>query len=137
MVQWLELHAPTAEGTGSIPYRGTKILQAMQCCQFKIKISNLKKKNKTGQVVCKQIYRGLTQSWTVDQGQHPRSFLDPLYEYALEGATRRGPLNDIEGGERIASGALEAQKHVRGRKNQESGLPGQSELMHDEMKELK
>ena len=63
--------------------------------------------------------------------------MDPLYEYALEGATRRGPLNDIEGGERIASGALEAQKHVRGRKNQESGLPGQSELMHDEMKELK
>ena len=120
MVQWLECHAPTAEGTGSIPDRGTKILQAMQCYQFKTKISNLRKrkkeKKKTGQVVYIQIYRGLVQNWTVDQGQHPRSFLDPLYEYALEGATRRGPLNDIEGGERIASGALEAQGHVRGRK---------------------
>ena len=40
-VPWLERHAPTAEGTGSIPDQGTKILQAMQCCQFKTKISNL------------------------------------------------------------------------------------------------
>ena len=30
MVQWLGLHSFTAEGTGSIPGRGTKILQAAQ-----------------------------------------------------------------------------------------------------------
>ena len=65
-------------------------------------------------MVCEQIHRGLAQSWTVDQEQHPRSFLDPLYEYVLEGAARRAPLNDIEGGERISSGALEAQGHIRG-----------------------
>ena len=32
-VQWLELSAFTAEGAGSIPGRGTKILQAEQCDQ--------------------------------------------------------------------------------------------------------
>ena len=30
MVQWLELCAVTAEGLGSIPGQGTKILQAVQ-----------------------------------------------------------------------------------------------------------
>ena len=33
VVQWLGLHAFTAEGEGSIPGQGTKILQAMQCGQ--------------------------------------------------------------------------------------------------------
>ena len=35
MVQWLGLHAFTAEGLGSIPGQGTKILQAVQCRQKK------------------------------------------------------------------------------------------------------
>ena len=38
-VQWLGLHAFTAEGMGSIPGRGTKIPHASQCGQ------NLKKGN--------------------------------------------------------------------------------------------
>ena len=33
-VQWLELCAPTAEGTGSIPGRGTNIPQATRCGQI-------------------------------------------------------------------------------------------------------
>ena len=37
-VQWLGLHALTAEGLGSIPGRGTKIPHAAQCGQKKIKI---------------------------------------------------------------------------------------------------
>ena len=36
-VQWLRLHAVTAEGLGSITVQGTKIPQAMQCSQKKIK----------------------------------------------------------------------------------------------------
>ena len=35
MVQWLGLHTVTAEGMGSIPGQGTKILQAVQCGQNK------------------------------------------------------------------------------------------------------
>ena len=34
-VQWLGMHAFTAEGTGSVPGQGTKILQAVQCGQKK------------------------------------------------------------------------------------------------------
>ena len=34
-VQWLGIHAFTAEGTGSVPGQGTKILQAVQCGQKK------------------------------------------------------------------------------------------------------
>ena len=30
-VQWLRLCAPKAEGTGSVPGQGNKILHAMQC----------------------------------------------------------------------------------------------------------
>ena len=37
VVQWLGLRAFTAEGPGSIPDRGTKILQATQCSQKKRK----------------------------------------------------------------------------------------------------
>ena len=33
MVQWLELCASTAEGLGSIPGQGTKILQSIHCGQ--------------------------------------------------------------------------------------------------------
>ena len=36
-VQWLGLHAFTAEGLGSIPGQGTKILQATLCNQKKEK----------------------------------------------------------------------------------------------------
>ena len=42
VVEWLELHAFTAEGPGSIPDRGTKIQQAARCSQKKKK----KKKKK-------------------------------------------------------------------------------------------
>ena len=35
VVQWLGLHAFTAEDAGSIPGRGTKIPQAAQCGQKK------------------------------------------------------------------------------------------------------
>ena len=35
VVQWLGLRAFTVEGVGSIPGRGTKILQAVQCGQKK------------------------------------------------------------------------------------------------------
>ena len=38
MVQWLGLYSFTAEGVGSIPGWGTKILQAVWCSQ-KIKIT--------------------------------------------------------------------------------------------------
>ena len=38
MVQWLELHAFTAEGLGSIPGQGTKIPQAMQYGQKKKRV---------------------------------------------------------------------------------------------------
>ena len=40
MVQWLGLHAFTAEGPGSIPGGGTKIPQASRRIQKKIKIKN-------------------------------------------------------------------------------------------------
>ena len=39
-VQWLRLHAPNAEGMGSIPGRGTKILHATWHNQKKRKISS-------------------------------------------------------------------------------------------------
>ena len=35
MFQWLELRASTSGGTGSIPGRGTEILQAARCSQIK------------------------------------------------------------------------------------------------------
>ena len=37
MVQWLRLHASTAEGTGLIPGQGTKILYSLSCDQKKKK----------------------------------------------------------------------------------------------------
>ena len=40
MVQWLRLHAPTAEGMGSIPGGGTKIPQAARYGQKKEKQRN-------------------------------------------------------------------------------------------------
>ena len=36
-VQWLELRASTAGGSGSIPSQGTKVLQAVRCGQLKKK----------------------------------------------------------------------------------------------------
>ena len=48
VVQWLGHHAFTAEGRGSIPVLGTKILQATWCSQkflfFEKKNNNVKKK---------------------------------------------------------------------------------------------
>ena len=50
MVQWLVLHTSTARGTGSIPGRGTKILQAAWCVPkkkktiIKVKILNIRLK---------------------------------------------------------------------------------------------
>ena len=40
-VQWLRLHTPSAEGTGSIPGQGTKILHAVWHGQKKKKVCNL------------------------------------------------------------------------------------------------
>ena len=42
MVQWLRLHASTAEGTGLIPGQGTKILYSLSCGQKKKKKMNVK-----------------------------------------------------------------------------------------------
>ena len=46
-VQWLGLHTFTAEGVGSIPGQGTKILQAAWCGQ-KIKNQNNKDEDSDG-----------------------------------------------------------------------------------------
>ena len=48
-VQWLGLHALTAEGPGSIPGRGTKIPQAVWHGQKKQKNNNNKKKTQNKQ----------------------------------------------------------------------------------------
>ena len=39
MVQWLRLHTPNAEGTGSIPDRGTKIPHAARRGQKRLRTS--------------------------------------------------------------------------------------------------
>ena len=44
MVQWLGLCAFTAEGMGSVPGQGTKILQAMQLAAAKKKKEKKRKK---------------------------------------------------------------------------------------------
>ena len=44
--QWLRLHIFSAEGTGSIPVQGTKIPQAVRCCQKKKKSQSIKKFNR-------------------------------------------------------------------------------------------
>ena len=49
MVQWLGLCAFTAEGMGSVPGQGTKILQAMQLAAAKKKKKRKEKRKKTFQ----------------------------------------------------------------------------------------